>query len=289
MCCFWTTYDDDGVQPYTAPGDPAQFATADVVQRAVKMIKKTLKIIGHRGLPATYPENTLISFERAIAAGVDAIEFDVHRTADDRLVVTHDDTVERCSDGHGAVRAQTLAELRQLDFGGWKAPEFAGTRLPTLEETLDCLGAAPTLEILIELKENDEACTELLARELKCRRLVDRCAVLSFYANQLATMHELLPAVRLQGFRLHDFAVPVPNAYELITRLCIWLDQLDMAEIDRFHARGIQMDTCPVDTPAALAKALAFPVDTITTNAADVILNELVRRNSAPAEIFEVV
>ena len=80
-------------------------------------MSRFFKVVGHRGMPSRYPENTLPSFKAAIEAGVDAIEFDVHPTCDGRLVVTHDDTLERCSNGSGPVHDRTLAELRKLDFG----------------------------------------------------------------------------------------------------------------------------------------------------------------------------
>ena len=102
-------------------------------------MNKKFQVIGHRGIAASYPENTLISFEKAVEAGVDAIEFDVHTTRDGQLVITHDHTVERCSNGTGEVSSYTLNLLKALDFGKWKGPEFAGTRIPTLEETLDLI------------------------------------------------------------------------------------------------------------------------------------------------------
>lgn len=114
------------------------------------------KVVGHRGMRSRYPENTIPSFLAAIDAGVDALEFDVYPTSDRRLVITHDPNIDRCSNGSGPVVEHSFEELRALDFGSWKGPEFAGTRIPTLEETLDAItGRSSTLEILIELKADD--------------------------------------------------------------------------------------------------------------------------------------
>lgn len=131
-------------------------------------MKKNVTVIGHRGIAAAYPENTLISFEKAVEAGVDAIEFDVHMTRDEQLVVTHDPTVNRCSNGTGDVNSYTLNQLKALDFGKWKSPEFAGTRIPTLDETLDAIHAKrPELFLLVELKDDREACTRMVLDVLR--------------------------------------------------------------------------------------------------------------------------
>ena len=87
-----------------------------------------MRCIGHRGASGYAPENTRAAFARAIAMGADAIETDVQLTADGQLVLFHDATVERTSDGRGPLADYTLAELRALDLGGWFAPEFAGER-----------------------------------------------------------------------------------------------------------------------------------------------------------------
>ncbi len=99
-------------------------------------------IFGHRGAAGLAPENTLASFRRAVALGVDAVEFDVH-CVQGRLIVIHDDAVDRTTNGRGKVAGHTLATLRRLDAGG-------GERIPFLEEVLACL--PPQTGVNIELK-----------------------------------------------------------------------------------------------------------------------------------------
>src|SRR5919109_869691 len=93
-------------------------------------------VIGHRGAMGYCPENTRVSFERALALGADWIELDVHLTRDGVLAVMHDDRVDRTTNGHGFVKDLSSAELRRLDAGAWYAPEYAGERVPTLDEVL---------------------------------------------------------------------------------------------------------------------------------------------------------
>lgn len=108
---------------------------------------RTPLIIGHRGAAGLLPENTLPSFERAVALGVDAIELDVHR-CEDRLVVIHDDTVDRTTNGRGPVAGTSLLELRRLDAG-------AGAAIPLLEEVLAVVPSH--VGVNIELKGGDTA------------------------------------------------------------------------------------------------------------------------------------
>jgi glycerophosphoryl diester phosphodiesterase len=108
-------------------------------------------LYAHRGASAEAPENTLAAFRRALEAGADGIELDVHLSADGVPVVIHDDTLERTTDGRGPVARSSLAVLRELDAGSWFAPDFSGEPLPTLEETLHLL--AGRLRLNIEVKE----------------------------------------------------------------------------------------------------------------------------------------
>ena len=94
------------------------------------------RIVGHRGAKANAPENTLAAFRRAHAEGATWVEFDAKLTADGDVIVMHDATLERTTDGKGNVAEKTLAELKKLDAGGWFAPAFKGERIPTLVEAM---------------------------------------------------------------------------------------------------------------------------------------------------------
>ncbi|MGB1925762.1 MAG: glycerophosphodiester phosphodiesterase [Rubripirellula sp.] len=93
-------------------------------------------ICAHRGASQSHPENTILAFEEAIRLGVHMIEFDVAMTKDKKLVLMHDATIDRTTNGSGKVSDHTLAELKALDAGVYKGEQFAGTKIPTLSETL---------------------------------------------------------------------------------------------------------------------------------------------------------
>jgi len=96
-------------------------------------------VIGHRGACGYAPENTIASFQAAASLGVSCVEFDVRLSADGKLVIIHDDTVDRTTSGHGAVGALSLAELQGLDAGSWFSTEYAGAKIITFSEGIDLL------------------------------------------------------------------------------------------------------------------------------------------------------
>ncbi len=108
-------------------------------------------LVGHRGVAGHYPENTRVSVQAAIDMGLKWVEVDVQPSKDDILVVCHDHTINRCSDGQGRIDAHTLAQLRQYDFGGWFNPQFVGEPIMTLQELLE-LAHQHQLSLNIEVK-----------------------------------------------------------------------------------------------------------------------------------------
>jgi glycerophosphoryl diester phosphodiesterase len=108
------------------------------------------RVVAHRGAESVRPENTIEAFEVARSLGADAIEFDVHRTSDGVFVVHHDFLLDRTTSGRGLVSEHDVASVRSLDAGSWFAAEFAGLRVPLLEEVLSL--ASLDFELELELK-----------------------------------------------------------------------------------------------------------------------------------------
>lgn len=106
-------------------------------QERIKMPEKGL--CAHRGGMDNRPENTIPAFEYSIQKGVQMIEFDVQFTKDSALVIMHDGTVDRTTNGSGKVEELTFAQIRALDAGAWFGSEYAEAKVPTLEETLQMM------------------------------------------------------------------------------------------------------------------------------------------------------
>ncbi len=119
-------------------------------------------VVAHRGASGSAPENTAASFSLALERGADAVEFDIHQTADGRLVVMHDETLERTTDGTGLIVEKKFGELQTLDAGAWYGPGFAGERIPSLEEALSII--TPRAYALVEIKHGGDIYPETEGR-----------------------------------------------------------------------------------------------------------------------------
>lgn len=180
-----------GVNPYAAEANALQ------QHGALHRPDGAVGIVAHRGAAAEAPENTLAAVRVGIEQDVDFIEVDVRLTADGVPILMHDLTLARTTDGRGFVSGHTLAQIRGLDAGSWFSSEFAGERVPTLEEFLHELEPS-RLRALVELKgawsgERLSALTEMLG----AHGLVDRVALQSFETDTLESLREVAPNAAL--------------------------------------------------------------------------------------------
>ena len=197
-----------------------------------------MQVIAHRGASGYAPENTRAAFERAIAMGSDAIETDVQLTADGHLVLFHDTTVDRNSDGRGPLADYTLSELRALDFGGWFAPEFAGERVLTVDEALDEF--AVRIPFALEIKDARAAVP--LIRLLTERRILDRVQVTSFYWTALLDAQATNPDLYL-GFLTPTFEQDTIDrcVRRGFAQICPHVDRLTARRVALAHERGLNV------------------------------------------------
>lgn len=160
------------------------------------MIKK---VYAHRGSSGTHPENTLAAINDAIVAGVDGIEIDVQKTKDGKLVVIHDEAIDRTTSGKGLVKDLTLAKIQSYDAGEWFAPEFKGERIPVLEDVLEALQGT-SVHLNIELKNNIINYPEIEADVYKALinyDMLEQTLISSFNHKSLATLAKKFPKADL--------------------------------------------------------------------------------------------
>jgi glycerophosphoryl diester phosphodiesterase len=152
---------------------------------------KTIMVIAHRGEHMHHPENTLAALSAAIDIGADYVELDVRTTADGKLVLMHDSTVDRTTNGKGAVSDLTLEQIRALDAGIKSAPEFAGTRVPTFDEALKL--AHGKIKIYVDTKKAD---AQLLVDTIVRHEMQDQVVI---YDNPffLHDVERILPALKV--------------------------------------------------------------------------------------------
>ncbi|MEJ1158443.1 glycerophosphodiester phosphodiesterase [Prosthecomicrobium sp. N25] len=156
-------------------------------------------VCAHRGHSIGAPENTLPALVEAAKRGATVAEIDVVLTADDEVVLLHDEILDRTTSGKGRAAALTLAEIRALDAGAWFSPAFAGTRVPTLAEAL-AEARRHGMGLLVEIKERQRAARmiERLAAVLTAERAAGDVLVISFDHVSLVEMRRRLPEARTE-------------------------------------------------------------------------------------------
>jgi glycerophosphoryl diester phosphodiesterase len=159
-------------------------------------------IIAHRGVSIEAPENTLKGFTLAIDQGADFLELDIHLSADEQLVVIHDDTVDRTTNGTGRVNQLSLKELQLLDAGCWMGPTHCGERIPTLNEVLELTNSRTGL--VIELKHGSDqypGIERLLVNTIEEVNRLNDIIVISSRSEAIRIINEAHPDIMTLDFR----------------------------------------------------------------------------------------
>jgi glycerophosphoryl diester phosphodiesterase len=217
-------------------------------------------VTGHRGAMGSEPENTLRSFRRAVRDGCDEIELDLRVTADGRLVVLHDATVDRTTDGSGAVADLTFDEVRALDAG-------LGEQVPTWAEAVAAVGVRFQAEV------KAEAAVPLLAESWRAHPdLARRTLVTSSHAEILLAVRRELPDVETGLILGRPPAVAeivaLTTAAAAGTALC-GIAGLTVDGVVELHERGFDVTAWPVPDEQGLATAVGLAVDGVTTDHPD--------------------
>jgi glycerophosphoryl diester phosphodiesterase len=203
-------------------------------------LPKGPEVVCHRGINKLAPENTLEAARLVFEQGFDWLELDVHQTADDQLVVIHDATLERTTNGAGLVADKTLAALRSLDAGSWFSPKYQGAVLPTLAEAID-LALEWNKSIYIELKKADPALVLELVRE---KAFLDHCFFWSFDWGQIEALLALEPKANIMVRTLDHPSLDTlfEKTSPAIVEVNINEDICD--EIEQIRARGAKAMLC---------------------------------------------
>lgn len=228
-------------------------------------------IFAHRGDSARAPENTLAAFRQAEGEGAEAIELDAQLSADGKVVVFHDATLGRTTDGSGRVSEKNLAELRALDAGSWFSASFRGERIPLLDEVLDAAGKK--LVINIEFKPHlaaEEPLVQAVCAAVKSHAREGQVIFSSFRARSLQMAARVLPTVprgliarpgwagawaRSFGFSFGDYLALHPNVADASPQ-----------QVRRVHRLGRRIHVWPVRGREQMERLIEWDVDGIITN-----------------------
>jgi glycerophosphoryl diester phosphodiesterase len=233
-------------------------------------------IVAHRGASATFPENTLPSFEAAIEAGADFVELDVRMTADAVPVILHDIDVSVRTDGAGFVHQLTLAQVKQLDASKGQGPPV---QIPTLEEALSLLSGRIGVDIEIKNLPGEpsfdsprEAVAEAIVSALHHDAFEGTAFVCSFNWLAIERVHDLDPSIPtgfLTAAMIEPWAALVyvkARGHQFVLPQVPALLAAGREFVEAAHAEGIEVGTWTVDDPDAIAELFEMGVDAVATN-----------------------
>jgi glycerophosphoryl diester phosphodiesterase len=227
-------------------------------------------VIAHRGASGNAPENTLAAFKKAVALGATFIETDLQLSRDARFVAIHDPTVNRTTNGQGAVHEMTVAELRRLDAGSWFGSEFAGERIPTLQEILE-FSKKYDVVFYLEIKPSGSwGGEQALVSALRESGEIPRTVVISFDASIVNTMRNIEPTL-MTGL-LYDGQIenPLEKAISIGARqLVVRGDLVTPAFITEVHKKDLQLVCWTVNHPAHMRMLASAGVDGIMSDYPD--------------------
>jgi glycerophosphoryl diester phosphodiesterase len=252
-------------------------------------------LVAHRGGSRIAPQNTLLAFDLSAALGADAIETDVHLSADGVVMVFHDDDTEALTGAPGTIEERTAAEIGRLDAafsfsedGGVSFPlRGAGVRVPTLAEVLR---RYPRMRFNVDAKTADPALADALARAVRDARAEERVCVGSFFDAQAERLGALLPGVcrflPQEAATRHVLAakagaapVGLPGGYD-VADLPARMGEMTVVDppvVEHFHRLGIPVHVWTVDEEDEMRALLAIGVDGIVTDRPDVLARVLGR------------
>ena len=237
--------------------------------------------IAHRGASGYAPENTFASFRRAIALGAGFIETDLQLSRDARLVAIHDATVNRTTNGQGAVHDMTLAELRRLDAGSWFGSEFAGERIPTIEEILEFANKHDVVFYLEMKPSGSWGGKHALISALRESGEIARTVVISFDDAILAGVRKIEPTLMTGLLFEGHIPNPLDKAIEIGARqLVVRGDLVTPRLLKEARGRDLQVVCWTVNHPGHMRLLVQAGVDGIISDYPDRLL-ELTRRKDA--------
>ena len=227
-------------------------------------------IFAHRGDLAHAPENTLPAFLQALQKGADGVELDVKLTADGHVIVIHDSTLDRTTDGKGRVASSTLEAIRKLDAGKWFNEKFAGTKVPLLEEVFEVVGKDKMINIELKLTNSREGLVVKVCELIKRHNNHSQILFSSFFPSSLKIAAQTLPEIprgllampgflglwaRSFGFMFGDYQALHPHILST-----------SREQILRAHRLKRRVHVWTVNVPSEITKLKEWDVDGIITD-----------------------
>lgn len=228
-------------------------------------------IFAHRGASAHAPENTIAAFELALTQQADAIELDVKLSSDGYVVVYHDPTLDRTTNGKGKLKDVTLAGLKKLDAGSFFSEKFKGEPIPTLDEVFEAVGKRTFINVeLTNYKTPHDQLVETVCMLIKKHKMQKNVIFSSFLASNLSKARSYLPEVprgllALNGF-LGSWARSFGFAFGKYQALHPYLTDMTQQEVARVHRLNRRVHVWTVNAEQDMRRLFGWGVDGIFTD-----------------------
>ena len=227
-------------------------------------------IFAHRGASAYAPENTLAAFELAIQAGAQAIELDAKLSADGQVIVIHDQSVDRTTNGSGKVTKIPFSAMRELDAGSSFSVKFRGERIPTLDKVFEVVGRRILINVeLTNYATPFDALIPKVVKLVKRHALEKRVLLSSFLPHNLRRARRLLPDVPVGLLTWAGWMGAGPRTFARFTpyqALHPHTMSVNARLVQRFHAAGLRVHAWTVNDEAEMRRLFTLGVDGIFTD-----------------------
>lgn len=242
----------------------------------------TVKNIAHRGCSSLAPENTAAAWNKAIDAKADYIEIDIQLSSDDSLMIMHDNTLDRTTDGTGSLRLKTYSQLRALDAGSWFGAAFTGEKIPTFAEALK-LAKDNNVDVVAEIKSTSASIVQKVVAMIQAWNMQQRVIISSFTFGQISEAKTLDSSIDVQLFgtisnSLIDQVAGIGGEW-VGSGGTVTQDLVDYA-----HSKNILFNAWTINTANQMTTLIGLGVDAITTNYPQTLA--ILSDNSAPSDVI---
>ena len=224
-------------------------------------------ICAHRGAMETHPENTIPAFQEAIRLGAHMIEFDVQLSKDGQLVIIHDSSIDRTTNGTGKVNSKTLEELKELDCGSWKSEKYKGTRIPILEEVLNLM--PKNIWLNIHLKGGEElgkATAEILNSSGRIHQGVIACGSDAARGVKSVNKNIMICNMERQGNRTEYIKETIDGKFSFLQLLKKRNDNNLLRDAETLKKNNVKINYYFGDTEEEVKELFKMGVDFVLTN-----------------------
>ncbi len=224
-------------------------------------------ICAHRGAMDTHPENTIAAFKEAIRLHAQMIEFDVRMTKDNKLVILHDETVDRTTNGTGKIEDLTIKQVKRLDAGSWKSQKFKGEKIPSFEETLSIMPDDIWLNVHLKGGEKlGKKVAKVLVKQGRLRQAFLACGTNAAAAALKVNSEILICNMERQADTKAYVEQTIANKNEFIQLYKVTVNSEIADYTKKLNSNNVKINYCCTDSPEDVKMLFDYGVEFVLVN-----------------------